>query len=190
MADSKRGDRAAAERALADLLRALGLDAAAEPELAATPARAADFYFESTAGLDLPAGPEIATFPHGGDRQIVVARGLTFHSLCVHHLAPFSGRALIAYLPDREIVGISGAAKLLDHHSRRLQLQERLGSQIADHLERLVRPLGVAVILEARHLCMEMRGARRGAWIETRAVRGALAGPEWADALRLGPREG
>jgi len=188
MSGSNRGSREAAERAIAGLLGALGLDPASEPELAATPARAADFLLEATDGLDPAAAPDIATFPHAGDRQLVVVRELEFHSLCVHHLAPFFGRALVAYLPDRQLIGISGAARLLDFHSRRPQLQERLTGQVADHLERLVRPLGLAVILEARHLCMEMRGARRRAWVETRVVRGALAEPQWAAALTLGPR--
>jgi len=190
MSGPTRGDRASAVRALTELVRSLGLDPEREPELAATPERAADFYFEATGGLD-PAGfTEPVTFPHEGDRQLVTVRDLAFHSLCVHHLAPFFGRALIAYLPDRSLLGISGAARLLDHHARRPQLQERLGAQIADHLERLVHPLGVAVVLEARHLCMEMRGARRSAWVETRVVRGALAEPQWAEALKLGPRSG
>jgi GTP cyclohydrolase I len=180
-------NRDAASRAIADLIRALGLDPAAEPELHATPDRAADFYAEAVAGLADADGPELATFPHSGDRQLVAVRDLTFHSLCVHHLAPFFGRALIAYLPDRELIGISGAAKLLDAYARRPQLQERIGTQIADHLERLVKPQGVAVILEARHLCMEMRGARRGGLVETRVLRGVLAAPEWAESLRLTP---
>lgn len=178
----------AAARAIADLLRALGLDPSREPELNASPERAADFWREAFSGLEAGEGPELATFPHAGDRQLVVARDLEFHSVCVHHLAPFFGRALVAYLPDRSLLGISAAARLLDHWSRRPQLQERLGAQVADHLERLVKPRGVAVVLEARHLCMEMRGARRRAWIETRVVRGELASPEWAAALALGPR--
>jgi len=190
MSGSNRADRPAAERAIADLLAALGLDPAGEPELAATPARAADFLLESVSGLAPGAEPEPATFPHSGDRQLVAVRDLEFHSICLHHLAPFFGRALVAYLPDRHLLGISGAARLLDYHARRPQLQERLATQVADHLERLVRPLGVAVILEARHLCMEMRGARRRAWIETRVVRGALAEPQWGAALTLGPRSG
>jgi GTP cyclohydrolase I len=190
MSGSTRGNRETAARAIADLLKALGLDSAAEPELAATPERAADFYFEATSGLDPGAEPELATFPHTGGDQLVVVRDLAFHSVCVHHLAPFFGRALIAYLPGRDLIGISGAARLLDFYSRRPQLQERLGTQIAGQLERLVQPRGVAVILEARHLCMEMRGARRGGWVETRVVRGALAEPVWSAALQLGPRTG
>jgi GTP cyclohydrolase I len=181
-------NRAGVEQAIADLIRALALDVAAEPELAATPQRVAELYLEAFGGLVPGAEPELATFAHAGDAQLVVVRDLPFHSMCVHHFAPFFGRALVAYLPDREIIGISAAARLLDFYAHRPQLQERLGAQIADHLERLVKPRGLAVILEARHLCMEMRGARKPGWVETRVVRGALAEPMWAEALRLGPR--
>jgi GTP cyclohydrolase I len=184
------GDRAAAERAVADLIRALGLDPVAEPELTKTPARVADLYAEIFAGLDPASDPEIATFAHdGGPDEIVMVRDLPFHSLCVHHFIPFFGHARVAYLPGERIIGISGAARLLDFYARRPQLQERLTAQIADHLERLVTPRGVAVVIEARHLCMEMRGACKPGLVETRVVRGALAAPPWAGMLdpRPGP---
>ncbi len=180
------GDRPAVERAVADLLRALGLDEAAEPELRETPARVADLYAEALAGLAPGAVPELATFPHrrapgaGPGDDLVVVRDLPFHSLCVHHLVPFFGRADIAYLPADRIIGISGAARLLELYARRPQLQERITAQVADHLERLVAPRGVAVRLEARHLCMEMRGIRKPGRVETRVVRGDLADPRWA----------
>ncbi|MGH7731547.1 MAG: GTP cyclohydrolase I, partial [Candidatus Eiseniibacteriota bacterium] len=166
------------------LIRALGLDPSSEPELADTPARVADLYAEVLSGLDPGAIPELATFPHeGAGDDLVVVRDLPFHSLCVHHLVPFFGHAHIAYLPGSRIIGISGAARLLDHYARRPQLQERITTQIADHLERLVAPRGVAVVLEARHLCMEMRGIRKHGRVETRIVRGALAEPRWAAVL-------
>jgi len=177
----------AVERAIADLIRALGLDPEREPELARTPERVADFYREALAGVDPERHPDLATFPHDGQGDLVIVRDLPFHSLCVHHLVPFFGRALVAYLPARTLAGISAPARLLDHYARRPQLQERLGQQVADHLERLLAPRGVAVVLEARHLCMEMRGIRRRGVVETRAVRGELADPRWADSLRLGP---
>lgn len=180
-------DTAAVERAVEGLIRALGLDTAAEPELLATPARVADLYREVLEGLDPSGIPELATFPHDGQGDLVLVRDLPFHSLCVHHFVPFFGRALIAYLPGQKLFGISAAARLLDTYARRPQLQERMGQQIADHIEKLVQPRGVAVVLEARHLCMEMRGIRRYGVVETRTVRGELAGPRWADALRLGP---
>ena len=175
-------DRPAVARAVADLIQALGLDPRAEPELRETPARVADLYAELLAGLDPAALPELAAFPHarGAGDELVIVRDLPFHSLCVHHL--------VAYLPGERIIGISGAARLLDHYARRPQLQERLTAQIADHLERQVAPRGVAVVLEARHLCMEMRGIRKPGLVETRVVRGALAEPRWAAALP--PRRG
>jgi GTP cyclohydrolase I len=179
-------DRAAAEKAVADLIRALGLDPAEEPELAATPERVARFYEEVFSGADPAGEPDLATFPHQGGDDLVLVRDIPFHSTCVHHFVPFFGRALVAYLPDRSIVGISGMARLVERYSRRPQLQERLAAQIADHLETLVKPRGVAVLLEARHLCMEMRGIRSPGVVETRLVRGALAEPRWADALRFG----
>jgi GTP cyclohydrolase I len=180
-------DVAAARRAIADLIRALGLDPALEPELAETPERVTDLYREMLSGLDPENDPDLATFPHEGQGDIVIVRDLPFHSLCMHHFVPFFGRALVAYLPGETLVGISGAARLLEHYARRPQLQERLGQQIADHLQRLIRPRGVAVVLEARHLCMEMRGIRKRGVVETRTVRGELADPRWAETLRLQP---
>ena len=184
-------DRAAAvERAVAEMIQALGLDTEAEPELRRTPERVARLYAEIFGGLDPAAEPDLEAFPHdsaGGD--LVVVRDIPFHSMCVHHFVPFFGRATVAYVPGEKIIGISGPARLVDYYARRPQLQERMGSQIADHLERLVRPRGVAVVLEARHLCMEMRGVRKPGRVETRVVRGALAEPRWADALGP-PRRG
>jgi GTP cyclohydrolase I len=178
------GDRAAVERAIADLIRGLGLDPAQEPELERTPARVADLYTEIFAGVDPAHAPDLAVFPHVyvGD-ELVMVRNIEFHSLCVHHFVPFFGTAHVAYLPGDSIVGISGPARIVDFHARRPQLQERLTRQIADHLEQLVHPRGVAVTLSARHLCMEMRGVRKTGTVETRVRRGALAEPRWAELL-------
>ena len=167
MSHSSRQDRAAVERAVADLIRGLGLDSRLDPE----------------------GEPDLQTFAHepgraGGD-DLVAVRDLEFHSICVHHFAPFFGRATILYVPGERIVGISGPARLLDWYARRPQLQERITTQLADHLERLLAPRGVAVVLKARHLCMEMRGIRRRGLVETVAVRGVLAEPRWAAALGL-----
>ncbi len=183
-------DDSAVRRAVADLIRALGLDPAAEPELAETPARVADLYRELFAGLEPGAEPELAAFPHDGADDLVMVRDLPFHSLCVHHFVPFFGRAPVAYLPGRKLLGISAAARVLEFHARRPQLQERLGAQVADHLQRALEARGVAVILEARHLCMEMRGVRSYGLVETRTVRGELSDPRWAGVLRLGPGGG
>jgi GTP cyclohydrolase I len=186
---SGRQDRAATERAIADLIRALGLDPGAEPELAGTPGRVADLYAEVFAGLAPGAEPELATMPAPGSERgdLVMVRDLPFHSLCVHHFIPFFGHATIGYLPGARIVGLSGIARLLEFYARRPQLQERLAAQIADHLEQLLSPRGVAVVLSARHLCMEMRGIRKPGVMETRVVRGELAEARWAAAL-VAPR--
>ena len=187
-----RPDRLAVERAMGELIRALGLDPATEPELGSTPARVAELYAEMLSGLDPEAEPVPATFAAGagqGPADLVVVRDLPFHSLCVHHFVPFFGYAHIAYLPGERLIGISGFARLLERYARRPQLQERLGAQIADHLVRLLAPRGVAVILEARHLCMEMRGIRKTGTVETRALRGVLAEPAWCARLPA-PRGG
>ncbi len=178
-------DQAAISRAVAQLIEALGLDPRQEPELLATPGRVAELWRELLSGLDPTEEPELASFPHAGQGDLVVVRDMPFHSLCVHHFVPFFGRATVAYLPGERIIGISAAARLLELYARRPQLQERIGQQIADHLERLVQPRGVVVLLEARHLCMEMRGIRKSGVVETRTVRGELADPRWAGALRF-----
>ena len=181
----RRVDPGAVEAAVAELIRALGLDAADEPELARTPARLAELYREIFAGLDPSAAPDLAIFPRppSAGREVVVVRDLPFYSLCVHHFVPFFGHAHVAYLPGDSLIGISGPARLLEYYSRRPQLQERIASQLADHLERALAPRGVAVVLEARHLCMEMRGIRAVGRVETRVMRGELADARWASLL-------
>ncbi len=189
MAPERRSNPEEVRRAVAELIRALGLDPATEPELAGTPQRVADLYGEILAGLDPGAEPQVATFPAGpagaepGPADLVTVRDLPFYSLCVHHFIPFFGHAHVAYLPDRRLIGLSGVARLLDHYARRPQLQERLTAQLADHLVRALEPRGVAVVIEGRHLCMEMRGVRKTGLFVTRALRGALAQPGWAAAL-------
>ena len=189
-------DRPSVEDAVRRLITAMGLDPAAEPDLAETPARVRDLYEEIFSGLAPENAPALATFPRpaGGDDELVVIRDLPFHSLCVHHFVPFFGHAHVGYLPGARLLGISGVARVLGHFARRPQLQERLTAQIADRLEEALAPRGVAVVLEARHLCMEMRGIRTPGRVETRIVRGALAEPRWAAVFPApsggaGPRE-
>ncbi len=178
----------AVQRAVAQLIRALGLDPATEPELLATPERVAGLYAEIFAGLLPGAEPRPATFSATGagrrtgkrGEDLVIVRDLPFYSLCVHHFVPFFGHAHVAYLPGKRLIGLSGVARILEFYARRPQLQERLTAQVADHLVRLLEPRGVVVVLEARHLCMEMRGVRKTGCFETRALRGELAQPEWS----------
>lgn len=107
--------------------------------------------------------------------EMIVVRDIEFYSLCEHHLLPFFGRAHVAYVPDRKIVGLSKMARLVDAYARRLQVQERMTAQIADELMRVIAPLGVAVVTEASHLCMMMRGVQKqGATTVTNAMRGVF----------------
>jgi GTP cyclohydrolase IA len=164
-------DLARAERAVADLLAALGQDPSAEP-LADTPRRVAAGYAE----LLTPAPFAPTTFPNDeGYDELVLARAIPFSSLCQHHLLPFIGVAHVGYLPAGRILGLSKLARVVELFSRRLQLQERLTTQVADWLQAQLAPKGVGVVLEAEHLCMSLRGARAaGARTLTSTLHGLL----------------
>jgi GTP cyclohydrolase I len=104
---------------------------------------------------------------------VVLLRDIEFHSLCEHHLLPFTGRAHVAYLPDGKVVGLSKLARLVEGYARRPQLQERLTTQIADALMEELKPIGAACVIEAVHMCMTIRGARKpGSMMVTSALRG------------------
>ncbi|HEY7271764.1 MAG TPA: GTP cyclohydrolase I FolE [Actinoplanes sp.] len=151
------------------LLTALGQDVES-PHLQDTPRRVATAYAE----LLTPEPFTMTTFPNdGGYDELVLVRDVPFRSLCEHHLLPFHGMAHIGYLPADRIVGLSKLARVVEHYARGLQVQERLTQQVADCLERHLRPTGVAVVLEAEHLCMSVRGVRAaGARTVTSALRG------------------
>ena len=162
-------DRAAAERAAADLLVALGADLDTAG-LRDTPRRMATAYAE----LLTPEPFNLTTFPNDeGYDELVVVREIPFQSLCMHHLLPFQGVAHVAYLPDERILGLSKLARVVELFSRDLQLQERLTTQIAGWLQEQLEPKGVGVVLEAEHLCMSLRGVRKPG---TRTVTSALLG--------------
>src|SRR5881392_2976590 len=147
-------DHAAVERAVRELLRALGADVDAEG-LQETPRRMADAYTE----LLTPQAFRPTTFPNDdGYDELIVARAIPFHSLCMHHLLPFHGVAHIGYLPRERIIGLSKLGRVVELFARDLQIQERLTTQIADWLERELRPRGVGVVLQAEHMCMTLRG--------------------------------
>jgi GTP cyclohydrolase IA len=164
-------DLPAAERAVTDLLRALGWDPGV-PHLAETPRRVADSYAEMLS----PREFELTTFPNDeGYNELVMARDLPVQSLCEHHLLPFSGVAHIGYLPGDRILGLSKLARVLDLFARDLQVQERLTQQVADWLQENLAPRGVGVVIEAEHLCMSLRGVRaRGSRTTTSALHGLL----------------
>ncbi len=163
-----------ASAAVAELLAAVGEDPGRDG-LVGTPARVAQMYVEILAGMDDdPAGHLEVTFDADHD-EMIMERDIPLQSLCEHHLLPFVGRAHVAYIPgnDGRITGLSKLARLVDGYSRRLQVQERLTSQVADTLQRVLQPRGVLVVVEAEHLCMSMRGVRKpGAVTVTSAVRG------------------
>ena len=164
-------DEAAAARAVRDLLAALGEDVESEG-LRGTPRRVARAYAE----LLTPHPFRTTTFPNDeGYDELVVARDIPFHSLCEHHLLPFHGVAHVGYLPGERIVGLSKLGRVVELYARRLQVQERLTTQVADWLQRELQPKGVGVVIEAEHLCMSLRGIQKpGARTVTSALHGLV----------------
>jgi GTP cyclohydrolase IA len=167
-------DSARVERLVTELLEAIGENPGREG-LRATPRRVAAMYEELFAGID--DDPErylTVTFAADHDEMVMV-RDIPFASLCEHHMIPFMGKAHVAYIPgdDGRITGLSKLARLVDSFAHRLQVQERMTTQIADTIERVLEPRGVLVVVEAEHLCMSMRGVRKpGTLTITSAVRG------------------
>jgi GTP cyclohydrolase I len=164
-------DLVRAERAVAELLAALGQDPSSE-QLLDTPRRVAASYAE----LLTPAPFALTTFPNDeGYDELVLARAIPFASLCQYHLLPFTGVAHIGYLPADRILGLSKLARVVERFARRLQLQERLTTQVADWLQDQLVPKGVGVVLEAEHLCMSLRSVRAaGARTVTSTLHGQL----------------
>jgi GTP cyclohydrolase I len=162
-------DRDATERAVRDLLVALGRDIR-DPGLRETPRRVAAAFAELLSHEPV----SLTTFPNdAGYDELVVVREIPFHSLCMHHLLPFHGVAHVAYLPGQRIIGLSKLARVVELFARELQIQERLTMQIADCLRQHLQPKGVGVVLEAEHLCMSLRGVQKAG---TRTTTSALLG--------------
>jgi len=164
------------EAAVAEILVALGEDPSRDG-LQETPARVARMYAEVCSGLhEDPADYLIRTFDLEHDEMVMV-RDIPVYSLCEHHLLPFFGVAHVAYIPQKGgmITGLSKLARLVDGFSRRLQIQERLTSQVAGAIQRTLEPQGTLVVIEAEHLCMSMRGVQKpGAVTVTSAVHGVF----------------
>ena len=160
--------------AVSTILTAIGEDPTREG-LRDTPARVARMYAEVFSGLEEdPAAVLSTTFNQPHDEMIVV-RDIPFYSMCEHHLMPFTGRADVAYIPRDCVVGLSKLARLVDILSRRPQIQERLTCEIADNIEQILDPRGVAVRIQAEHLCMTMRGIKKpGSIMMTTVTRGAF----------------
>ena len=165
-------DQARIRAAVVELLEAIGEDSAREG-LLDTPRRIAEMYAEIFQGLDedpasyLKVGFEVA------HDEMVILRNIPFYSVCEHHLLPFHGEAHVGYLPDGRVVGISKLARVVESFARRPQIQERLTSQVAETVVEALEADGVAVVVEAEHLCMTMRGVRKpGSRMVTSAMRG------------------
>lgn len=157
------------------LLEALGEDK--RPGTAETPIRFAKAWEKWSEGYDQDAKEILKEFMDGGEKydEMLLQRNIPLYSHCEHHLAPFFGVAHIAYIPDGRIVGLSKLSRLVDMFAHRLQVQERMTDQIASALDEHLKPKGVAVVLECRHLCMESRGIQRtGSVTSTSSLRGAL----------------
>jgi GTP cyclohydrolase IA len=164
-------DLDAAEKAAADLLTALGIDHDSGP-MAPTPGRIARAYAE----LLTPHTFSMTTFPNDeGYDELVIARDIPFVSLCEHHLLPFIGTAVVGYLPKDRILGLSKLARVVEHFSRRPQVQERMTTQIARWLEDQLAPSGVGIVMQAEHTCMTVRGvSARGSTTVTSTLLGTL----------------
>jgi GTP cyclohydrolase I len=171
-----RPSRQEAEEAVRVLLRWAGEDPTREG-LLDTPARVARAYEEYFGGYDVdPVSILARTFAEtDGYDEIVLLRDIRFESFCEHHMAPIIGRAHVAYLPRTRVVGISKLARVVDAYARRLQIQEKMTAQIANTLDQVLQPLGVAVVIEATHQCMTTRGVHRpGTSLVTSRMLGAF----------------
>ncbi len=179
-------DQARAEKAVTELLLALGEDPARDG-LRETPARVARALAENFAGLWQSPEDVLTTSFDIGHEELVIIKDIDVFSHCEHHLTPFHGVAHVGYIPSGRITGLSKIARLVDMFARRPQVQERMTSQIADALVEILQPAGVIVIIECEHLCMSMRGVRKTeARTITSAVRGKLRDPATrAEAISL-----
>lgn len=161
--------------AVREILIAVGEDPD-RPGLAETPKRVANMYEEMFAGLTEDPKKHLKFFEEKSNDEMVIVRDIPFSSMCEHHLLPFVGKAHIAYIPsDNEIIGLSKLARIVDNFAKKPQVQERLTHDIADFLNDNLHPQGVAVIMEAEHMCMTIRGAKApGAKTQTSALRGRM----------------
>ena len=167
----------------------LGLDRS-DPNLAETDRRVAKLYLEMFHGLEEGAEPKVTTFPNEERYSaMVMEKQIPFYSMCSHHFVPFYGHAHIAYVPNDQIMGLSKFARVLEFYAKRPQLQERLTEQVADYFDGKLQPQGVMVVIEARHLCVEMRGVKKpGPVTVTSSIRGIFhqkpVREEFLDLLR------
>ncbi|MFH0914345.1 MAG: GTP cyclohydrolase I FolE [Chloroflexota bacterium] len=169
-------DSAKIRAAVTSIIQAIGEDPGREG-ISATPGRVAEMYAELFQGIGKDPKEELTAGFEEGHREMVIVRDIPFYSMCEHHLLPFYGVAHIGYIPnaDGRVVGASKLARVVEIVAKRLQLQERMTTQIADAIMEGISPDGVAVIVQAEHLCMIMRGIKKqGSAIVTSALRGTF----------------
>lgn len=168
-------DKERIQNAVREILIAVGENPDREG-LLETPKRVANMYEEIFAGLTEDPKQHIKLFNEQSNDEMVIVKDIPFYSMCEHHLLPFFGKAHIGYIPsDNKIIGLSKLARIVDNFAKKPQVQERLTSDIADFLNDNLQPKGVAVIMEAEHMCMTMRGARAaGSKTQTSTLRGIM----------------
>lgn len=168
-------DKERIENAVREILIAVGEDPN-RAGLKETPRRVANMYEEMFAGLSQDPKQHLKLFDEKSNDEMVIVRDISFSSMCEHHLLPFVGKAHIAYIPsNNKIIGLSKLARIVDNFAKRPQVQERLTHDIADFLDESLSPKGVAVIIEAEHMCMSIRGAKAsGSKTQTSALRGII----------------
>ena len=166
-------DKKKIEKAVQDIIGAVG-DDPKRPDLQGTPRRVAEMYEEILDGMKKDPGKELEVLLSEGHDEVVLLKDIPLYSICEHHLLPFIGKAHVAYIPKgNRVTGLSKLARVVDVLAKRLQVQERLTTQIADTIMKKLRPKGVMVVIEAEHLCMTMRGVKKpGTITVTSAVRG------------------
>lgn len=166
-------DKRKIEKAIRDILEAIGEDPKRK-DILETPRRVADMYEEIFSGIKQDPEKELEVILDQKYSEIILLKNIPFQSICEHHLMPFIGRAHIAYIPKQgRVTGLSKLARLLDILSKRLQVQERLTTQLADIIMRKLKPQGCMVVIEADHMCMSFRGVKKpGTLTVTSAVRG------------------
>ena len=165
-------DKKKIEKGIRLVLEAVGADLKLK-DIATTPKRVAEMYEEILAGQFKNASSELEVILEQKHDEIILLKNIPLYSICEHHLLPFIGKAHVAYLPDKRITGLSKIARVVDILSKRLQVQERLTTEVADVIMKKLKPKGVMVVIEAEHLCLSMRGVKKpGALTTTSVVRG------------------
>ena len=167
-------DKQKIEKGIRMVLEAVGANLKLK-DIASTPKRVAAMYEEILKGQSMDASKELEVILEQKHDEIILLKDIPLYSLCEHHLLPFLGKVHVAYIPDKRITGLSKIARVVDTLARRLQVQERLTTEIADVIMNKLKPKGVMVVIAAEHLCMSMRGVQKaGAITTTSVVRGVF----------------